>query len=138
MLSFFFFKITKETYHYLSRDVDVIAVLVRAGALDLVGVVEYKGDGGFLDSGLSVEIYELLQFGDTCLGEGVRRSGLTNLKVVKPRQKQMASKMFDFPEPFRPVTALNWVSRLSRIVFFPYDLNPSSIICFIFMLASLS
>jgi hypothetical protein len=40
----------------------------------------------------------------------------------------MASIMLDLPEPFSPVTQLNWGSRAESSVRAGYDLNPSRII----------
>ena len=40
-------------------------------------------------------------------GEGAH----TCVRLVMPSTKQMESKMLDFPEPFRPVMALNCVSK---------------------------
>ena len=37
----------------------------------------------------------------------------------------MASRMFDLPEPLRPVIALNASSKPSITVLWPYDLKPS-------------
>ena len=42
-----------------------------------------------------------------------------------PITKQIASKMFDFPEPLSPVMALNWGSRSFRSVRTEKLLNPS-------------
>lgn len=39
----------------------------------------------------------------------------------------MASRIFDFPDPFRPVIALNSGSQPSMTVRTAYDLNPSII-----------
>lgn len=44
-----------------------------------------------------------------------------------PKQKQMASRMLDFPEPFRPVMALKVGSQPVMTVRTAYDLKPSII-----------
>ena len=48
--------------------------------------------------------------------------------VDKPRTNKIESMIFDFPEPFRPVIALNYGSKPAITVLFAYDLNPSKII----------
>jgi len=50
---------------------------------------------------------------------------------VRPSRKQIASNMFDFPEPLGPVIALNYGSSSATTVFLAYDLNPSKMILFI-------
>ena len=52
-----------------------------------------------------------------------------------PRTKQMESKMFDLPEPLRPVMALNCGSRDGTTVRFAYDLKPSIVISSTYMAA---
>ena len=47
-----------------------------------------------------------------------------------PNTKQIESRMFDLPEPLRPVIALNSLSKPSISVFFEYDLKPSMMIFF--------
>lgn len=44
--------------------------------------------------------------------------------LVIPSTKQIASRMFDLPEPFRPVIALNEGSHPVICVRTGYDLNP--------------
>ena len=38
------------------------------------------------------------------------------MREFMPRTKQMASIMFDFPLPLRPVIALNWESKFETVV----------------------
>ncbi len=45
---------------------------------------------------------------------------------VFPSTKQMASRMLDFPEPFRPVIALKEESHPVIVVRPGYDLNPNT------------
>jgi hypothetical protein len=45
---------------------------------------------------------------------------------VIPRTKMMASRMFDLPDPFKPVIALNDASHPVIVVRTGYDLKPSS------------
>ena len=45
--------------------------------------------------------------------------------------KQMESRMFDFPDPFRPVIALNFGSKRPITVRCAYDLKPSTMISMI-------
>ena len=47
--------------------------------------------------------------------------------------KQMESRMFDFPDPFRPVIALNFGSKRPITVRCAYDLKPSTMISMIRM-----
>ena len=62
-------------------------------------------------------------------GGGSRRRGQrTWLRLEMPSTKQMASRMLDFPLPFRPVTALNSGSQPEMTVRFGYDLKPSRMI----------
>ena len=42
-----------------------------------------------------------------------------------PMTKQMASRMLDLPEPFKPVIALNYGSKSGILVRTEYDLKPS-------------
>ena len=42
---------------------------------------------------------------------------LMMLRFVKPRTKQIPSKMFDFPDPFVPVIELNCGFRFEKMVF---------------------
>ena len=46
--------------------------------------------------------------------------------LVMPSTKQIASRMFDFPDPLRPVMALNEVSQPVICVRTGYDLKPSN------------
>lgn len=50
---------------------------------------------------------------------------LTCVKFLIPRTKQIASKMFDFPLPFKPVIALNSQSKSFMTVLWRKDLKPS-------------
>ncbi len=51
--------------------------------------------------------------------------------MVSPSTKQMASRMLDFPEPLKPVIALNWGSKSGITVLVAYDLKPSMMTCLI-------
>jgi hypothetical protein len=48
-----------------------------------------------------------------------------------PITKHMASRMFDLPDPFKPVIALNYWSNPVMDVLVEYDLKPSRIISLI-------
>lgn len=50
--------------------------------------------------------------------------GRTADMLVIPSTKHIASKMLDFPEPFRPVIALNEGSHPVIVVLSGYDLKP--------------
>lgn len=50
-----------------------------------------------------------------------------------PKRKQIESKMFDFPLPFRPVIALNNGSNPDITVLCAYDLNPSIVTCLMYI-----
>ena len=45
--------------------------------------------------------------------------GQTWVRLLMPRTKQIPSRMFDLPEPFRPVMALNCGSKLETTVRVP-------------------
>lgn len=45
-----------------------------------------------------------------------------------PRTKHIASNMFDLPDPFKPVIAVNDLSNGVIVVAYAYDLKPSKII----------
>lgn len=49
----------------------------------------------------------------------------TDCMFVIPSTKQIASRMFDFPEPLRPVMALNDGSHPVICVLTGYDLKPA-------------
>mmetsp|Transcript_20953 Transcript_20953/g.54507 ORF Transcript_20953/g.54507 Transcript_20953/m.54507 type:complete len:242 (-) Transcript_20953:99-824(-) len=48
-------------------------------------------------------------------------------RLVMPSTKQIASRMFDLPDPFKPVMALNMGSNCVTCVRLAYDLKPSSV-----------
>lgn len=52
-------------------------------------------------------------------------SARMDLNFLIPRTKQIASKMFDFPDPFAPVIQLKCLFKSSMTTFCAYDLNPS-------------
>jgi len=56
-----------------------------------------------------------------------RFAARTWLRFEIPSTKQMLSRMFDLPDPFRPVIALNSGSNPDTTVRVAYDLNPSMI-----------
>ncbi|KAH9416894.1 hypothetical protein DERP_013865 [Dermatophagoides pteronyssinus] len=53
----------------------------------------------------------------------------TSSNLDKPSTKQIASRIFDFPLPLKPVIALNDGSKSVISTRLPYDLNPSNIKC---------
>ena len=71
-----------------------------------------------------------------CAAEAPRFPTLPPLRAThawRPRRrarttKQMESRMFDFPDPFRPVIALNFGSKRPITVRCAYDLKPSTMI----------
>lgn len=59
---------------------------------------------------------------------------ITWVKFVIPRTKQIESRIFDLPVPFNPVIAVNSLSNGPISVRLPYDLKPSKIIVFTYIL----
>ena len=57
--------------------------------------------------------------------KGDDKWSLTCDRLVIPSKKQMASRMFDFPDPLSPVMALKATSNPLISVLCPYDLKPS-------------
>ena len=97
---------------YYSRNDDCIGGFISEGTGVFVGVVKDDRDGSFCDTSMSKLVDEFLKGVNSCLsGVRISQKGHTNERVVKPRTKQIASRIFDFPDPFRPVMALNCGSK---------------------------
>ena len=68
------------------------------------------------------------------MGRGSCLNRITCVKFEIPKRKQIESKIFDFPLPFKPVIALNNGSNPFTSVLWAYDLKPSITIDFICIL----
>ena len=98
-----------------------LRVVVHSGwAVFPVRIIKDDSNRGLGDAGLTTFIDEILLILRTHLeteevirGYMVQRIWRTRTDdmLVRPRTKQMASRMFDFPEPLRPVMALKEVSH---------------------------
>lgn len=110
---------------YLTSNSDLLAAFESNRTLFTVLVVENHGHGCLGHSRLATLVNQVLNTACTNLSIETRvtfsmivetyfhiyrQESLLHVtcdQLVMPRTKQMASRMFDFPEPLRPVMALN-------------------------------
>ena len=114
---------TKEKA-YLSRNADFIQLLESDGSFGFICIIENDSNGSsrhaclsplvdqiqqILRSNLEARFVLILVKLTELVDLKARWIGLTVVRLVIPRTKQIASRMFDFPEPF-----LNSPSRLEQ------------------------
>lgn len=121
---------------YLSSEGNLLTILQTGGTCCAVRVVEHDSDTSLGDTSLSALVNQvLLVLGAhlrcvgfvplcQCVFQSVMPRSRTCCMLVIPRTKHIASRILDFPDPLRPVMALNEASHPVMVVRTGYDLNP--------------
>lgn len=131
-------------------------MIVSYWTIFLVGVVKHDWHSCLGYTSLALFVHQLLETVCTDLQSAIlnmflllfvrlskhdvttKQTAHTCCKFCMPRTKQIESKMLDFPLPFNPVMALNWGSNPGISTRCAYDLKPSKLISFTYMVSSVA
>ena len=117
----------------MSSDGDLFTVFQTNRARSPIRVIENDGDASLGNASLTPLVNEILLILCTHLGCNVSKFSpieadvLTEVMFVIPSTKHIASRILDFPDPLRPVMALNEESHPVICVRTGYDLKPINV-----------